>query len=237
MQSPPIICTAGTKGGTGKSTVSMGLGAELLARGHRTLIIDGDEQQRTVGKWSDVAAEQSRAVPQIVCVGPALAAQLRGLAQGYDVVLVDMPCRLEKRTEHVARHCDLVLVPCGPTAPELWELATTLQQIFDVQTEHPHVKASIVINSKPARTVMAREARRIITTDPLVLQYGFPVMRSELHRAAPHGYAWAAGQGVTVYDPHSTAAREMRALADEVSRLLGLRRPRRQPPRKARVRR
>lgn len=225
---PQIAGIVGTKGGTGKSTVTMGLGSELRLRGFRIAIVDGDERQRTASKWSDVAAERGHVVPSVVCVGEALPAQLPSMARSRDsdLILVDMPCRLEARTEHVIGHCDLVLVPCGPSAPELWELATTLDQIRDVQRRKRALRAAIVINGKIPRTQMARDARATLTADPELVARGIPVLESEIHLLVPHAYAWAAGQGVTEYDPQSTAAVETRALADEVSALLGLRRPR-----------
>lgn len=224
----PIIGMAGTKGGTGKSTLGIGLAAELVARGLRVQLVDGDERQRTASKWRDVAAEHGQPAVHTVCIGAALPAQLPVIARSKDheLVIVDLPCRLEERTAQVLRHVDLVLVPCGPSAPELWELTTTLDQIRDVQRTRKALKAGIVINSKPARTVLAREARRILTTDPELVARGIPVLESEFHRLTPHAYAWARGLGVTVYDPTSAAARETRALADEVCKLLGLRRGR-----------
>lgn len=119
------------KGGTGKSTVAVSLAVELHRRGHRVMIADGDDLQRTSATWSDVAAERALnaaglSAPLVVCFGDELDSELPELADGFDVVLIDLPGRLTRRITHAYGICDLVLVPCGPGAPDLWALASSL---------------------------------------------------------------------------------------------------------------
>ncbi len=224
MQTHPIVALGGTKGGTGKSVIAISLAAELHRRGYRVLVADGDDRQRTSATWIDVAREQGQSCPELVCVGDDLDRELPLLAAGFDVTLLDLPGRLTRRITHAYGICDLVLVPCGPTAPDLWALSTTLEQIRDVQGVIPHLRASIVITRKPPRTVLARRAREVIEGDPL--RGSVPVCRSELHALVPYPESLAAGLGPTTYAPESTAARETNALTVELTRMLGLPRSR-----------
>lgn len=219
----PIIAVAGTKGGTGKSTVTISLAVELHRRGYRVMVADADDLQRTAATWHDVASEHGHRAPDCWCVDDRLDTALPQLAARYDVALLDLPGRLAGRVTDAYAICDLVLVPCGPSAPDLWALATTLDQIRDVQRVVPTVRAAIVLTQLMPRTVLARSARSVITGDPLT--GATPVCVSELHTLVPYPESIAAGLGPTTYAPHSRAAIETRALATELARLLDLPRP------------
>ena len=87
-----IIAIANQKGGVGKTTVTMQLGA-ALSRRHRVLVVDVDRQQSTVW-W----AENVRDRLPFDFAGnqhPNVLTRLRELRVEYDFVLVDTPGSLE----------------------------------------------------------------------------------------------------------------------------------------------
>lgn len=108
-----IIVVANQKGGVGKTTVAMQLGA-ALSRRHRVLVVDVDHQQSTVW-WAqnlhqrlpfDFAGNQS----------PQTLARLRELHLEYDFVLVDTPGAIDNTLalEAALDAADYAVVPLTP---------------------------------------------------------------------------------------------------------------------------
>ncbi|GAA1468856.1 hypothetical protein GCM10017607_20100 [Microbacterium thalassium] len=108
-----IVAVANQKGGVGKTTVTMQLGA-TLSRRFRVLVVDVDPQQSTVwwaenvpdGLPFDFAGSQS----------PKALAGMRELEAEYDFVLVDTPGSLEDTPilETVLDAADFAVLPLTP---------------------------------------------------------------------------------------------------------------------------
>ncbi len=216
----PTITLAGQKGGVGKSTIALCLAVELHQRGRRVLVVDADDQQGTALTWASVAAEQAlmalRDVPPVVRMGDNIRTDLVRLAAGYEVTIVDTPGRTGRRAVFALGHSDLALLPCGPTGPEVWAMAGTLEQVRDVQAVHAGLRACILVTRKQVNTVIGRRAARALA------ETGVDVLETELHLRLAYGEAITAGLGPTTYEPNGEAAREVRALASEVEALVGL---------------
>lgn len=83
-----VIAIANQKGGVGKTTIAMQLGA-ALSRRHRVLVVDVDRQRSTVW-W----AENMRDTLPFDFAGdqnPRVLGRLRELQVDYDYILVDTP--------------------------------------------------------------------------------------------------------------------------------------------------
>lgn len=234
-----ILTIAHQKGGTGKSTLAICIASELAARGRNVLLVDADPQQ-TTQTWHDLAVEnfeverrasegqppaaegkrpakRSAPMPSVVSMTGTLHQehQLPKLASAYDVVVVDTPPRLGPTLKSALVVADVALVPCGPTGPDAWALAETLEMIEDAQGFRPGLKAVLVVNRKREGTVLGNKARASLSASNL------RVLGTELGLRQAYAEAVGAGQGVTNYEPTSEAAKEMRALVDEVLGLAG----------------
>lgn len=108
-----IVAIVNQKGGVGKTTVTMQLGA-ALSRRYRVLVVDVDRQQSTVW-WAenvrdrlpfDFAGNQN----------PKVLTGLRELRAEYDFILVDTPGSLDDTSvvEAVLDAADYVVVPLTP---------------------------------------------------------------------------------------------------------------------------
>lgn len=209
-----VIVIAGQKGGAGKSTLAACLAAEGVERGQRVLLVDADPQG-TARTWGEVAVEQGRPVPTIVAMGATMHRpdQLPRVAEGFDLVVVDCPPRAGDVQRAALMIASLALLPCGPSAPEAWALATSLDVVREAQVLRPDLRAAIVVTRRQ-RTVVGQSARDVLATSEL------PVLKTELGHRVAYQEAIAAGQGVTTYAPRSEAAVEVRALFDEVVEML-----------------
>lgn len=209
----PIVTIAGQKGGVGKSTLALHIAAEWLARGKRVLLVDADPQA-TALTWSEVAAEAGHTTPTVVAMGDNLRTQLPTVAAGYDITVVDCPPRNGKRQTWALAVSDLALLPCGPSAPDVWALAESVDLVRDVQAIRPELRAAVVITRKVSGTVMGREARAALERVEL------PVLATEIGHRVMFSEAIAAGKGITTYAAGSVAANETRRLVDELEKVL-----------------
>ena len=211
------IAVAGQKGGTGKSTTALSLAAEFLARGLRVLVVDADTQG-TVRTWAQVATEAGHPAPTVVAMGSDLFKphQLPTLAPSFDVVLIDTPPRLADVQRAAA---DLALLPCGPSASDAWALAESAEMVREAQRVRPSLRVAVLLTRQIAGTNLGKSARGVLEGA------GLPVLSSSLGFRVAFQEAPGAGRGPAQHDPSSDAAAEVRALADEVSKLLGVKTP------------
>lgn len=210
-----IIAVAGQKGGSGKSTIAIHLASEWHRRGMRTLLVDADPQG-TALTWGEVAEESDADSPSVIAVGDNLRRTLPDVALAYDVVVIDCPgAKHAKRQLGALATADVAVLPCGPSTPDVWALAETVQLVEDVQAARLEpLKAAIVINKRSAGTVEGRTVR-----DVLADSCALPILASSLGLRVAYSEALAGGVGVTKYAGGSKAGVELRCLADEIEDL------------------
>jgi chromosome partitioning protein len=210
-----VIALAGQKGGVGKTTTAVNIAAEWFARGKRVLLVDADPQS-TARTWADVAAEGQHPAPTVVAMGAGLHRpdQLPALARSYEMTIIDCPPRHGEIQRAALMVADLVVLPCGPSAVDAWALGSTLDLITEARAFRPDLPAVVLITRKVARTAIGAGARDTLASS------GLPVLATELGYRVTYQEAPASGLGVTTYLPESPAAAEIRALADELDKLL-----------------
>ncbi|MBW9108985.1 ParA family protein [Microbacterium trichothecenolyticum] len=136
-----VIAIANQKGGVGKTTVAMQVGAELSRR-HRVLVVDVDRQQSTVwwaenvrdGLPFDFAGSQH----------PNMLSRLRELGADYEVVLVDTPGSLEDTAvlETVLDAADFALIPVTPEPLAVEPTLRTLSRLIEPR----HLRHGVLLN-------------------------------------------------------------------------------------------
>jgi len=121
-----VTSLVGQKGGTGKTTVALGLAVAAAAAGHTVAVIDLDPQA-TASRWKDRRKEENPAVvsAQASRLAPALKA---AESNGADFVIIDSAGRSDDSALAAARAADLVLVPTRTSIVEL----ETLPAVIDL---------------------------------------------------------------------------------------------------------
>ena len=151
---PRVIAIANQKGGVGKTTTAVNLGASLAELGFRTLVVDMDPQgNATTGLGIDPSSLEHttydvliHALPMEDCVEPTevrnlfVAPASRDLS-GAEVELVGMmsrETRLKRAIEGVLDDYDYVLVDCPPSLGLLTVngLAAVREIIVPIQCEY-----------------------------------------------------------------------------------------------------
>ena len=192
-----IVPVANQKGGVGKTTVTMQLGA-ALSRRHRVLVVDVDRQQSTVW-W----AENARGRLPFDFAGdqdPAVLHRLGELGVEYDYVVVDTPGNVEHSAvlDAVLDAADYVIVPLTPEPLAVEPTMRTIGRLIEPR----HLRHAVLLNRiDPRVPAQLRTWQRLLDTT-----FGVPRFQAYLRQYKAHADAPVAGQLVTtVRDNRRTA--------------------------------
>ena len=207
-----FLAFCGQKGGSGKTTTAIAVAAELMARGHKQVLLVDADPQGSARTWADVAAEKGHPAPTVVAMGAMMhqPGQLDRLARAYDVTVIDCPPRHGDIHRSALMIADLAILPCGPTAVDVWALAESVALINQAVALRPELKARALITRKIRRTTLGASAREALKAA------GLDVMKAELCYRVAYQEAPAAGLGVAQYAPRDRAAEEVKTLVDEL---------------------
>ncbi|MQX36155.1 ParA family partition ATPase [Roseospira navarrensis] len=202
-----IITVAQQKGGAGKTTVAAQLAVTWARRGNSVAIVDIDPQ-RSLASWHGWRMEHhpdGAALHLSDVAGWRLGTELDRLRDRFDMVVVDTPPHAETEARAAVRAGDILLLPVQPSPMDLWATRTTVEMATKEKTD-----ALIVMNRMPPRGKLPD-----IMLEKL-LEEGLPIAHTKLGNRVAYAASMMEGKGVVEYQPRSTAAREIGALAMEV---------------------
>lgn len=200
-----IISFLNQKGGTGKTTLAIGVASTIARSGHKVLLIDADKQGSAT-TWASLREEQ--AFPVIGLARPNMAKEAMKLAADYTHTVIDGP----PHAADVARSCiaasDVVAIPIEPSGLSAWASDLTVKQATEALTFKETLKCAFVVSRKIRGTVIGREARTMVE--------GFPVLATEIEQRVGHSEALTMGRSIHEWAPGSLAARQIDALTTEL---------------------
>lgn len=147
---PLSLAISTFKGGAGKSTLNCNLAAEFAQQGHRTLLIDCDEQE-TATRWYHVSMKRGL-LPNdgtLLHLRVAPKDRFRDRLDGApeaDIRIYDVGGYVHQRAVEVYHECDAVLIPVIPeptSATQAIKVATILTEISRKHDRAPIPYAAI----------------------------------------------------------------------------------------------
>jgi len=209
-----VISLVQQKGGSGRSTLATNI-AGILSKAHDVTLIDCDVPQGTTASWYAIRREDNHPGNLNVLTADSytsLVNQVHGLTTEY--LILDAPPRVEEITRAILMLSDLLLIPLGASAAEIWATTDLIDTIQDAEKTHKGLITRIVWNRYRGYTKSAQELSKAVNT-------GLPVKSCKTKLGYRVAYAEALGRGLTVAEwSNMTARQEIVALTAEIVKLL-----------------
>lgn len=203
-----IISFVNQKGGVGKTTAAINIGAGLARRNQQLILLDMDPQG-SAAMWQAVEGNQAFNVIH----QPAAAmipSEIEGLSAAYDYVIIDVPPSIDGITRKILALSHMAIIPVSPSSLDIWSCKDTLKMVEEVQKTHPVLKAKFLINRKIPGTRTGREIRGELKV------FNVGILKTELCQRVAYVESMKYGVSVMQMAPGSKAADEIEQLCDEI---------------------
>ncbi|MFO1039785.1 MAG: ParA family partition ATPase [Geminicoccaceae bacterium] len=207
-----IVAVLNQKGGVGKTTLALHLAAALVERGGKVLVIDADPQGSALD-WA-AARPGEPLFPVIGLPRPNLHKEVPRHATGYDWVIIDGPPRVNELARSALLAADLVVVPVQPSPYDVWAAREIVSLVKEAAVFKETQIARFAVNRKITNTAIGRDV-----FDALA-EFEIPVLRNVISQRVAFAESAARGATVLEHDPEGPAAREVRAVAQELVELM-----------------
>ena len=196
------VAIIGQKGGTGKTTTTLGLAVCAELAGFTSAVLDLDPQTNAAN-WKDRREAPAPAVESIQA-GRLRHALKAAEANGADFVFIDTPGKSDTAAIEAARVADLVLIP---VRPQIFDLET-LSAVRDALRVAGSPAAYVVLNNiHPSATRSLSEQSEMIAR-----AFDLPVCPVHLSHRTIFAEAPAIGKMPQETEPEGKAAAELAAL-------------------------
>jgi chromosome partitioning protein len=202
-----IIALLNEKGGSGKTTVAINLGAALHRRGIKVIIVDADPQG-TARDWRAASPDNANLPPVVALDRPQMLKSLDSL--NADVVIIDTPAKAEATSAMAIRMAHIALVVIQPSNADIWACAATIKMIQTKLDLGGKLDVAFLTNRTNKRTKLTKE-----TVKGEWNTYKLEQLSASLANRTV--YAEALSEGKSVYDfKNADAVAEIDALVAEL---------------------
>ena len=208
-----IILFAQQKGGAGKTMLLTQIATALAGMGRRIAIVDLDPQ-RSAAEWHEMRTARlgdKNAISLIESANWRASSDIQKAARETDLVLIDSPGTAEVLKRVALKTADFCIVPCQPSAADVWACRHTLALIEEAGIQH-----KVLLNRVPPRSNAADAAAAELS------ELGAPVMDCSIGSRSAFMDAFMKGAGVTETARTSKAAAEVQDVLHELKKPLGL---------------
>ena len=195
------------KGGSGKSTVSIGLSCEFEKHDLQTLLLDADPQA-TAYKWSK---KRDSDIPYVLSVQPASIPETLEKYDSADICIIDTAGHSSTASIEVAKLADIVLIPTRPTSPDL----EAIQESINV-AKLAGVPAYVLVNALHH----SAKSTHVEIQELIKSSFGVETLNSPVCQRSAYAHCMIEGKSPQEYDPQGRCVDELEALFTEIKALL-----------------
>lgn len=209
-----IVTVGGTKGGIGKSTLTVNFAAELTRQGKRLVIVDADDTGTSMN-WGRDREERSPDSPHlsVIPLRGAIRPKLVDLEEAYGLVLVDVGGHDSQEFRQAAVTSDFLLLPVTTSMVDIDPLAKVSQLLAQFRDFNPSLGAHCIFNRVETNSPGDRlnEARQHVREEyPEIAP-----LETKLHDRVAYKDSMRLGRGVVEWTDYKAKA-ELQVLVEEI---------------------
>lgn len=204
-----VVSVVSQKGGSGKTTVAVGLAVEAVRAGKIAAVVDLDPQA-TAANWGDRRGED--VPPTVVSCQASRLEKVLAVAksQDLDLIFIDTPGKSADAAIAAIKAANHVLIPVEPHISNL-ETLSNVSELLALAGK-PH--ATVIISKAPPLGRRHEDARAAITA------LGFSVAPTVLYQRAAYSDATNLGSTASEYEPRGKASIELSLLYSYIASIL-----------------
>lgn len=208
-----IVALLGQKGGSGKTTIALGLADVAASKDLAVSVIDLDPQ-RSAEQWSDYCLEKGGDGDVVVVHGTP--ANLDSMIEASrdtdtDIVFIDTPGQLDKHMVYAAAAAELVVVPTRSGILDSFALRETLDYLKRIGA----LPKTVLVHNAPSKDVAA-----LAEIERLAVEFSVRVMETMIDDDKDYAVSLRQGKTVSEFAPRRKAASAMRRLYEELMRVM-----------------
>jgi chromosome partitioning protein len=190
-----IICLAGTKGGSGRSTTTTNFACIAAGQGMKVFMVDADDQE-TSADFTAARKQDHPDAPSFTCIkltGRAVRTEVLDLAPKYDHVIIDTGGRDTTSQRAALSVSDVLLIPFAPRSFDIWTVNKVAELVEEMRTVNPNLKALAFLNrtDPQGQGTENEEAAELLRSVQGLIFIDTPIRFRK-------AYAHAASQGLAV---------------------------------------
>jgi chromosome partitioning protein len=194
-----VVVLATQKGGSGKSTLTIGLVIAAMEAGQRVGVIEADAQG-TISKWGVRRASPNPRIERVGSGSDIERALARLRRDGFTLAVIDTAATDNDLAASAIGAADLCLIPARTSPADIEAALPTLRTVRRLNK-----RFAFVLNQAPVRSNRVSEAATALHAAGM-LALPYIVLRND------HQDALGAGLGVTEHNSCGKAAEEVREL-------------------------
>lgn len=206
-----IVTVGNTKGGVGKTMISINLAIARASAGIDVWLIDGDRQQTAT--TAIAMRSEAQRNPPIACAayadGGLLRSQVMQQRSKFTDIVIDVGGRDSTALRAALMVTDVLVVPFQPRSYDVWALADIAALVGEAKALREGLRAYAVLNCADPAGTDNRDAAAAVNQHPELEYVDAPIHRRK-------AYANAAGQGLSVQELSSIDVKAN----SEISRLM-----------------
>jgi chromosome partitioning protein len=195
-----VIVFASRKGGSGKSTLTAHLAAQVHRASRPCLLVDADPQG-SLTLWHHLrGTNEPKLRVATRSVGEVVASAKR---DGFEWVFIDTPPNTSAIVEDAIRNATMVIIPARPGVFDVDAVRETIQTCRAARKPY-----AVVMNGAPAMRD-DQESRIVTIAREALAKFKAPVWSGQITNRADLLMALAEGEGAREYAAESRAANEI----------------------------
>ncbi|MDR6198061.1 AAA family ATPase [Siphonobacter sp. SORGH_AS_0500] len=209
-----IITVGGTKGGSGKTTISTNITVWLARQGKDVLLVDADDQASAMSftGFRHNTLQGEVGYTPVKLTGDKIFTYIKSMEKKFTDIVIDTGGRDTVSQRAALLVSDLYLVPFVPRSFEMWTLGTVDQLVGEVKAMNPGLQPKAFLNRVEPRSNYVAGAVELLQNSQNLI----PVM-AQLGDRVVYAHSAVQGLGIIEYRPSDkTAEQEFNALMQEI---------------------